>query len=145
MAELTEEQIAQEEDWLKGLPRFNWAAFLMPPIWGPAHGIWVTILYYPAWLLADDLFYETFVNPNPMSILLSILAAAILLGITVGFAIASQPFAAHRAESLGVDRETYLRRQKYWTVGCAIAAGIMLVLATMYNIEVRPTLPEIVE
>ena len=48
MAQLTDEEIAREDEFLKGLPRFNIGAFLLPPIWGAAHGFWVTILFYPA-------------------------------------------------------------------------------------------------
>ena len=57
MAELTDEQIAQEEKFLKGIPRVNVGALFLPPIWGPAHGIWITILWYPIWLFADTTFY----------------------------------------------------------------------------------------
>ncbi len=139
MEELTDEQIASEKRFLKGLPRFNIAAFLMPPIWGPAHGIWVTILYYPIWLFVDNLFYATYENPQPLSIIASITAGLILLGITIAFAIVSQPFAAHRAQDRGIGRKQYLRRQRYWAIGCALAAVIMIVLATYYNLVIRPT------
>ena len=40
---------------VEGLPPINLGALFMPPIWGPAHGIWVTILFYPIWLSADNL------------------------------------------------------------------------------------------
>lgn len=138
MAGLTEEQIKEENKFLEGLPRVNLGALLLPPIWGPAHGIWITILYYPAWLIADNLFYATYINPTVLSAILSILVFALLLGITIAFAIVSQPIAAHRAENNGIDRETYLRRQRYWAIGCAIGAVIMLTLATVYNLNVRP-------
>ncbi len=42
---LTDEQIAQEEKFLAGMPRFNIAAFLLPPVWGPAHGMWAAIVF----------------------------------------------------------------------------------------------------
>lgn len=139
MTNLTDEQIAAEKKFMEGLPRFNIGAFLMPPIWGPAHGIWVTILYYPIWLFIDNLFYATWQDPTPLSIVLSILAGAILLGITIAFAIVSQPIAAHRAERMGISRERYLSRQKKWAVASAIIAAAMLVLATVYNLDIRPT------
>lgn len=139
MTNLTDEQIAAEKKFMEGLPRFNIGAFLMPPIWGPAHGIWVTILYYPIWLFVDNLFYATWQDPTPLSIVLSILAGAILLGITIAFAIVSQPIAAHRAERMGISRERYLSRQKKWAVASAIIAVAMLVLATVYNLDIRPT------
>ena len=40
MAELTDEQIAAEERFLEGIPRWNIGALFLPPIWGPAHGFW---------------------------------------------------------------------------------------------------------
>ena len=47
MAELTDEQIAEEEKFLEGIPRLNVGALFAPPIWGPVHGLWVTIGFYP--------------------------------------------------------------------------------------------------
>lgn len=138
MAQLTEEQMRLEDEFMKGLPRFNVAAFLLPPIWGPAHGFWITILYYPIWLLMDNLFYATFTDPAPLSVALSIFALVLLVGLTVVFAIVSQPLAAHRAEDQGVSRTAYLKRQRVWAIGCAIGAVIMLTLATFYNLEIRP-------
>ena len=50
--ELTDEEIAREEKFLKGVPRVNIGALFLPPIWGPAHGMWAAILFYPIWLFA---------------------------------------------------------------------------------------------
>ncbi|MDP2232926.1 MAG: hypothetical protein Q8K89_04765, partial [Actinomycetota bacterium] len=36
------------------LPRFNWGAFLMPPIWGVAHGQWAGVFFLPAWAFVDN-------------------------------------------------------------------------------------------
>jgi len=69
MAELTDEQIKAEEEFMRGLPRFNVAAFLLPPIWGPAHGFWVTILYYPIWLFVDNLYHASPCHPARIQIL----------------------------------------------------------------------------
>lgn len=140
MRELTDEQIAQEERFLQGLPRFNVAAFLMPPIWGPAHGLWVTILYYPLWLFMDNLLYATYTDPTPLSIFFAVTATIVLLGLTIAFAIVSQPLAAHRAQEHGVSRQTYLKRQRIWAVVCAVIAAVMIGLATYYNLEIRPNL-----
>ncbi|MEG0459959.1 MAG: viscotoxin-A3, partial [Gordonibacter sp.] len=56
-AGLTDEQIANEERFLEGIPRLNIGALFLPPIWGPAHGFWASILFYPVWLFADNTFY----------------------------------------------------------------------------------------
>ena len=71
VAELTDEQIAQEEKFLKGIPRVNVGALFLPPIWGPAHGIWITILWYPIWLFADNTFYAAFTERSALSIVVA--------------------------------------------------------------------------
>ncbi len=138
MAGLTDEQVRREEAFMKGLPRVNVGALLMPAIWGPAHGFWVTILFYPAWLVADNVFYAAYEAPTPLSIIIAALTFVILLGVTVAFAIVAQPLAAHRAEARGVTRAEYLKRQKVWIIVSAIIAVAFLGLATWYNLAWRP-------
>lgn len=137
---LSDEQIRSEERFMEGLPRFNVAAFLLPPIWGPAHGFWATILFYPLWLFADNMFYAAYESPSMLSVVLALVVLAALVAVTVAFAVVSQPLAAHRAEDRGVDRQAYLRRQRMWAIGCAVGGVVMLVLATYYNLVIRPTL-----
>ena len=137
MAELTDSQIAEEEKWMEGLPRMNWGAFFMPGIWGPAHGFWVSILFYPLWLLVDHLIFSAYATPEPWKVALAVAAIIAITGITVAFAIASQPFAAHRAEAKGVSREKYLKRERIWTVISLVLAIAALAWATYYNINIR--------
>ena len=137
MAELTDEQIAAEEKWLVGLPRVNWGALFMPGIWGPAHGFWVCILFYPLWLFADNLVFNAYKNPGTWQIVLAVVILAITIGLTIAFSIVSQPFAAHRAEARGISRETYLKRERIWAVVCLILAIVAVAWATYYNLEVR--------
>ena len=138
MAALTDEQIAAEDRFMRGLPRFNLAAFLIAPIWGPAHGFWITILYYPAWVLLDNVIYTAIWEPSPLSIIVAILSAALMIGVSVIFSLTAQPMAAHRAEDKGVSREDYLRRQRIWAVVSVVVAVIMVALATWYNVAFRP-------
>lgn len=136
---LTDKEIAREKQFLKGLPRVNIAALFLPPIWGPAHGLWITILFYPAWLFADNTFYEAWVQRTPLAIVIAILVFAILLGVTVAFSIVAQPYAAHRSAARGMSREDYLRRQRIWAVVSVIVGLVMIALATYYNLVIRPT------
>lgn len=142
MAELTDEQIAQEKEFLEGIPRFNIGAFFLPPIWGPAHGIWASILFYPLWLLADNSFYAAFSERTPLSIIFAVGVFIITVAITVAYALIGQPLAAHRAAARGQTKREYLRRQRYWAIGCVIGGCMMLVLATYYNLVIRPTVGE---
>lgn len=96
---------------MEGLPPINLGALFMPPIWGPAHGVWVTILFYPMWLFADNLLYAAYSNPEPLSVTLAVLMAAILAAVTIIFARASQGYACQRALKRGKTKETYLKEQ----------------------------------
>ena len=139
-AQITKEQYAAEEQLLKGVPRVNLAALLIPPIWGPAHGIWMTIIFYPLWLVADTCFVNAVAYQTPLAIALAILVFLILLAGTIAFAVVSQPFALHRALEMGTSKQTYLRRQRIWAlVGLAIGAAA-LAAATYYNLFTNPTL-----
>ena len=129
MTELTDEQIAREEKFLEGIPRLNIGALFLPPIWGPAHGMWAAILFYPIWLFADNTFYAAFTERTPLAIGIALIV----------FAILGQPFAAHRAASLGQDKETYLKRERIWTIASVIAGIAMIAAATYYNLVIRPT------
>lgn len=137
MAELTDEQIAQEERFLKGLPRMNWGALLMPGIWGPAHGFWISLLFYPLWLVADNLIFAAYTSPSVGSIAVAAVVGAATIGFTVAFALVSQPIAAHRAEEAGVSRQQYLKRQRIWAVICFVLAVAAVAWATYYNINIR--------
>ena len=136
--ELTDEEIAREEEFLRGVPRVNIGALFLPPIWGPAHGFWATILFYPLWLFADNTFYAAYSAPSALSIVLAVVVFALLTAATVIFAIVSQPMAAHRAAERGVGKERYLARQRIWAVVCVIVGAVMIVAATYYNIAIRP-------
>lgn len=129
-----------EEISLEGLPPLNLGALFMPPIWGPAHGIWITILYYPAWLLIDNLFYGVYKNPQPLTITLAVIAGLILAGVTIVFARASQVYALRRDLSRGKTKEQYRKRQVIWAVTMGILAAVMLGAATYYNLVIRPTI-----
>ncbi len=140
MAELTDEQIAAEEQFLVGLPRVNLGALFLAPVWGPAHGMWPAFLFFVAWLFVDNVIYAAAVEPSVMNVVLAVLMGAGLVAITVVFAIVAQPFAAHRAENMGVTREAYLRRQRIWAIVGAVCAVAVVAFATWYNLDVRPNL-----
>lgn len=142
MAELTDEQIAEEEKFLKGIPRFNIGAFFMPPIWGPAHGIWASIIFYPLWLIADNTFYAAFSQRTAMSIAVAIFVFVVTVALTVAFSIVGQPIAAHRAAAKGKTKEEYLKTQRIWAVVCVVIGLAAIAAATYYNLAIRPTMGE---
>ena len=137
--ELTDEQIAAEEAFMSGVPRLNIGALFMPGIWGPAHGLWPCILFYPIWLFADNTFYSAWSAPSVLSVVLAFIVFVVLLGVQVAFAILSQPYAWHRAAAAGVAKERYLARQRMWAIAMVIVGVIFIVVATYYNLVIRPT------
>ena len=78
---MTDEQIAREEKFLEGIPRLNVGALFLPPIWGPAHGMWAALLFYPIWLFADNTFYAAWTERTPLAL---IVAAAVFATLTAG-------------------------------------------------------------
>ena len=132
--ELTDEEIAREEKFLEGVPRVNIGALFLPPIWGPAHGMWAAILFYPIWLFADNTFYAAFATPSTLSIVFAVIVFVLLTAATVAFSIVSQPFAAHRAAEHGISRE------RIWAVVSVIVGCVMIAAATYYNLVIRPGL-----
>ncbi len=142
VAELTDEQVAREREFLDGMPRLNIGALFLPAIWGPAHGIWAAILFYPVWLLADNTLYAALSERTPLAIGLAVVVLAVLVALTVAFAIIGQPIAAHRAAGKGVTRDLYLKRERVWAVVCVILGVAMIAAATFYNLAIRPTLGE---
>ncbi len=130
----------KREEITDGLLPINIGALLMPPIWGPAHGIWITILYYPVWLLADNLFYGVYQSPTPLSVSLSVIAFVVLAGVTILFARASQGYACQRALSQGKTKEEYRKRQRVWAIAMGVLAFAMIAWATYYNLFLRATM-----
>ena len=120
---------------LQQLPRFNWGAFLMPPIWGPAHGIWITLLFYPLFIFLDSLIRGAASDPSALRIILAVCAAAGTLAFMVFFGFRSQLYGYLRvADRLPV--ATYVKRERIWAVVCLALAMTFFVIATWYNLTV---------
>lgn len=137
---LTEQEILQEEAFLADVPLLNVGALLMPPIWGAAHGDWMTILFYPIWLFCDNLFYAAWSSPSPLSIAIAVIAFVTLTLLMLAYARISSPRSAHRAAAMGKTREQYLRTERIWAVCMAVLAVLFLAGSTWYNLSIRPTL-----
>lgn len=140
MAGLTDEQIEQEQEFLKGVPRINIGALLIPPVWGPAHGMWATILFYPLWLFVDNAIYAAYTEQTVLSIVVAVVLGVSVIVGTVVFSLLSQPFAAHRAAGKGIDKERYLRIERIWAVVGVVLGVAVVAWATYYNLMIRPTL-----
>jgi len=114
------------------LPRFNLAAFLMPPIWGPAHGQWVGAAFLPIWLFMDSI-----IASSGRGGMVTRVAAAAVVACTLAF----ETFFAKRANGLAFRRvigrvsvEQYVRRERVWAIASVPAAAALVAWALWFHL-----------
>lgn len=117
------------------LPRFNLAAFLMPPVWGPAHGAWEGVIFLPMWLFADSAVVAGVQRGGGSAV-----AAALIAGGT----LLAQAWFARHANTIAYRRvahatsvAAFLGRQRIWAVALAPATLAMWAWAVYYDVVVR--------
>jgi hypothetical protein len=113
------------------LPKFNFAAFALPPVWGPAHGQWVGVLFLPIWIFADNVA-STIGRGN-------IALAGVLVVLPATFAF--QAYFAKRANGLAWRRvagrltiEEFTRRERLWAYACVPVGMALLGWALYYRL-----------
>jgi len=114
------------------LPRFNLAAFLIPPIWGPAHGQWVGAIFLPMWLFVDSIIASAGRGGAGTTV-----AAVIVVGCTLAFGA----FFAKRGNGLAYRRvcgqmsvEQYVRRERVWAVVSVPVAAALIGWALWFHL-----------
>lgn len=146
-AAMEEARVAAEKEhmdrtieYLDAVPKFNIGALFAPPIWGPAHGWWPAILFYPVWLFCDNVFYAAFATPSTLTCVLAGIMFIIITAFTFGWSFACQFHGVQRAIELGQTKEEYAKKQKFWAVLGVVIGVAALILATYFNVMVRPGL-----
>lgn len=127
-------------EYLTGMPRVSIGALVMPPIWGPAQGIWATILWYPLWVFADNCLFAWWSTGSTLATVTGVLSLVILIGITVAFAVLSTPYSALRAIQKGKTKEEYQRSERIWAIVSILLGIAFIAFATFYNLTIRPPL-----
>lgn len=114
--------LLRSDEPLPALPRFSWAAFALPPVWGPAHGQWVGVLFLPIWLFADSAV-ESAARGR-----WAVTGAVIVALGTVAF----QAYFAKRANGVAWRRvsdrmsvDEFARRERVWALAC-VPVGLLL-------------------
>jgi hypothetical protein len=120
---------------LPRLGRFNLAAFLMPPIWGPAHGQWVGAVFLPIWLFADSALRSAIAGGIGQRI-----AASVVVAATLAFEFAF----AQRGNGLAFRRvigrttvERFAKRQLAWAIAMIPLAAALLSWAAWFDVTRR--------
>ncbi|NTW28481.1 MAG: hypothetical protein HGA39_03855 [Coriobacteriia bacterium] len=120
------------------LPRFNLAAFLIPPIWGPAHGEWTGVIFLPIWLFMDSVIASA-EGGGP----LRLITASIVVLITLAF----QFWFGRRGNGLAFRRvcdrvriDDFVKRQRIWAAVAVPAFALLLGWAFYFHLVLEPTL-----
>lgn len=127
--------LLDKDDPLPHMPRMNWGALFMPALWGPAHGQWFMILFYPLWLLLDNLIYGSV--HGSFAPWLAILAGAATAVFTVVYALNANRFGYLKVANEKTPEE-YLQGERRWTVLFVIIGVLFIAFATWYNLVMRP-------
>lgn len=126
-------------DDISRLPRFGLGAFLLTPIWAPAHGFWIAVLLYPAWVFVDSLFRQAYLQQTAWSWVVAALICLATVGVSAWIAVSGQRNAYLRVAGK-VPLKTYLARERIWNILSVPVAIAVLAFATYYNLVVFPTL-----
>lgn len=121
------------------LSRFNLAAFLMPPIWGPAHGAWAGAIFLPIWLFADSVVVSA-ARSGGIGLWIG---AALVLSATLAF----EYFFARRANGVAFRRvmhaisaEQFARRQRVWAIASVPVALALIGWGLYFDLVLGATL-----
>ena len=130
--------LVDDDDPLPKLPQANLGALFMPALWGPVHGQWFMILFYPIWLMLDNLIYGAVHGTMP--VWLAVLCAVATAAFTVYYALRANAYGYMRVAAEKTP-EQYVAAERKWTVLFVLIGIAFLVFASWYNIAIRPTAP----
>lgn len=133
-------EAAMVQDYLEGMPQLNIGALLMPPIWGPPKGLWVTIVWYPLWVFADNCLFAWYSLGTPLTAVLGIITLVLLVAVSIAFARYSSVYAALKAVQKGKTKAEFQRTERIWAVVSIILAIAVLAFATYFNLNLRAPL-----
>lgn len=127
--------VLADEDPVPSLPRFNIAAFLLPPVWGPAHGQWAGAIFLPMWMFADSTLRTAGENAATM------IAAVV---VSVG-TLAAMYWFGKRGNGLAWRRQwervtvaEYVRRERLWAFVSVPVAACLFAAALYFDLVVLP-------
>ncbi len=124
--------ILAEDEPVPQLPRFNVGAFLVPPVWGPAHGLWAGAIFLPMWLFMDSVI-ATAIGRGSASAAGGVAIVALTLGAQAWFAKRANGLAWRRVSDR-VPIEEFARRERVWAVALVPVAALLIGWAVYYRL-----------
>ena len=127
------------DDAVPVLPRFNLAAFLLPMIWGPAHGQWAGAIFLPLWLFLDSTLRAAAMRPSMLTGVPAVVAVVATLAAMAWFGKRGNGLAWRRvADEVSPDR--FAARQRVWAIASVPVFAVLMSLALYYDLVVAPVL-----
>lgn len=136
-AKQEKEDMKKAREMLNAVPKFNIGALFMPPIWGPAHGWWIAIIFYPLWLFADNMFFAAYSGASDNAPIFAALTFVLLMLFTFGYSYMGQLHAIDRALKMGQTPDEFAKKQRFWAILSVILGVAAIALATYYNLCIR--------
>lgn len=124
--------ILAEDEPVPELPRFNLGAFLVPPVWGPAHGLWAGAIFLPMWLFMDSVI-ATAIGRGSASAAGGVAIVALTLGAQAWFAKRANGLAWRRVSDR-VPVDEFVRRERVWAVALVPVAVLLIGWAVYYRL-----------
>lgn len=112
------------------LPRFNWGAFLLPPVWGVAHGMWAGVFFLPLWAFVDEVARGSLGRTGWMRFLTWGMA-----GVTLAFQFLYARTANAAAWARVCEHMTlaaYVRRERVWAIAGVATVAVLVVWVSLY-------------
>jgi len=103
------------------VPRFNWGAFFVPPIWGIANRQWWGVLFLPAWVFVDNMLRSESTLGAWTTVTGCGMAVA-TLALQAVYARLADSLALRRVQTIA-EYDRYMRYRRAW----AIAGGLAFV------------------
>jgi len=128
------------------LPKFNWGAALMPPVWGPIHGALSGAIVLPIIIFARNIFQNALALPDEATLVLRIIVWAITVSILLG-TIYFMYFYGKRGYGLAWSKsaiskqpevtqemfDDFLKRERLWTaLSVVLFVGFIVLLINFW-------------
>jgi len=144
---------ATETEVIPSLPRFNWGAFFMPPIWGASHGMVVAgLVVLPLWLFMDSTLQSAVYGIDAHASLatrfgvygMTALVVFVTLALMYWFGRTGWGLAWRRQYGEGtstIPMDEFIARETRWYAVCIPLFFILLGLAFYYWVAFLPVSP----
>ena len=127
-------------------PKFSWGAALMPPVWGPIHGVYMLVIFLPVIVFANRSLQNLIELSEGASTAVQVLVTLITVGIVLATLYAMYYFGkkgwgiAWRSSQIsrvpGATEEMFkqfIKRERWWTLlSVVLFAGFVFLVANFW-------------